>query len=194
MSNPNVLAEINRMVADSAGRADLQHTAAVAFNPAFAGVSIQGDQGDVSFNSATGETTVHRAPSVSTGAATRIADDGRSIEGTVQQLNANRARLQAQLDDHYFDAKGQKQFVYTGADRVNIEKQLAQHDISARYETDRLNALAAQRAADAAARAMPNESELFHGGSPERKAMLAKAVDEERARQLAARIVRGEAR
>jgi hypothetical protein len=126
-----------------------------------------------------------------------VADDGRDLRQTGAAIQARVDALAAQLNEHTFDpATGAKVYAMPegSEERRVAQRAFAQVVESAKYEFGRLNQIAEQRDRAATDRdAQLNEEAAkaaFAKGDPSRAAALAKALQEEEARQTAAAIVR----
>ena len=118
----------------------------------------------------------------------RVHDDGRSIEGTYNQLAERWAGMRKALDEVVFDRKtGARTYALQGEERRKAELEFAQFDRSMKYEVGVLRHLEAQRAADELARQEAQANEVQRRQNIEAEAV--RLADEEEARARAAQIL-----
>jgi hypothetical protein len=139
-------------------------------------------------------TTIRQLSKPTAPPSDRVADDGRDLRASAQQLKSELTKLETQLNEHKFDpATGQKLYTLApgSAARQSVEARLNQMRQTTAHQLAVFQKIEAQRAADAQAREETRLVEAFTLGDKRREAMLNEEVERERARQLAKRIVNG---
>lgn len=121
--------------------------------------------------------------------------DNVSLAASQRQLLARLGDAQARLDEHTFNAEtGEKIYRVQGRDRENLERQVNDLGRAAVEQHERYSRAldARQRKAEQAQRDIEGDAMATEwiAGNPQRRATLAKAIEEYEARQLAEVIVR----
>lgn len=157
MSDPNVMAAIDAMVA-----------AQINSNPATANNTVASSGESASYNTASDQLTI-----LSASPGGRIYDNGVDLDAGAVQLQAQADRYQAQLDEVRFNTQtGKPEPVLTGRDREIVQRSLEQHVQTAKLQLEQWSALRDQRAADVRASEERNARSVVTGGDPAKEALL----------------------